>query len=351
MELTHAPTYGKTFSICVVNGDPSKGTDTMLRCNLPVAFTYDGTSCFNFMKELVSRYYGEANPKVFTVAKELRMSEETAAKYKANSPFFLTRLFKIALGVYKNCDHWAWHLATVDKFGEQLDNYALPPQFWTDENGKERCEYKKLICNWNKEESTDLIARFKAKGMKPYSGMAYTAIKAWEMTFGNFPSGMMQQASLQIRGYEPHYAERNLCGDWLIGPIHYIPNSKKSYEYNDAIEMRNDLHKNLKGASGNVLEAFESRAYGTFQAGVQQYQMCTPQDTPVFDMIWFNNYGLRTIHPDADFKSWNWGAPFGIGFNTINVNGRISLCIATAKYKMEDLEKFRQNVRKITNEM
>ena len=67
MELTHAPTYGKTFSICVVNGDPSKGTDTMLRCNLPVAFTYDGTSCFNFMKELVSRYYGEANPKVFRI--------------------------------------------------------------------------------------------------------------------------------------------------------------------------------------------------------------------------------------------------------------------------------------------
>ena len=65
--------------------------------------------------------------------------------------------------------------------------------------------------------------------------------------------------------------------------------------------MRNDLHE-LKRTSGNVLEAFESRAYGTFQAGVQQYQMCTPQDTPVFDMIWFNNYGLRTIHPDADFK-------------------------------------------------
>ena len=86
---------------------------------------------------------------------------------KANSPFFLTRLFKIALGFTKIVTIGRWHLATVDKFGEQLDNYALPPQFWTDENGKEM-QYKKLICNWNKEESTDLIARFKAKGMKPY---------------------------------------------------------------------------------------------------------------------------------------------------------------------------------------
>ena len=190
MELTHAYIWKNIFNLRC-KWYPSKGTDTMLRCNLPVAFTYDGTSCFNFMKELVSRYYGEANPKVFTVAKELRMSEETAAKYKANS-HFLTRLFKIALGVYKNCDHWAWHLATVDKFGEQLDNYALPPQFWTDENGKERCEYKKLICNWNKEESTDLV-QIQSKRYEAFIGMAYTAIKAWEMTFGNFPSGVMQQ--------------------------------------------------------------------------------------------------------------------------------------------------------------
>ena len=50
---------------------------------------------------------------------------------------------------------------------------------------------------------------------------------------------------------------------WLI-ILHYIPKTK-SYEYNDAIEMRNDLHKNLKGASGNVLEAFESRPMELFK--------------------------------------------------------------------------------------
>ena len=349
-ELAHAPTYGKTFSICVVNGQ--NGNDSMLRCQLPVSSTYDGTSCFNFMKELISRYYdAEPNPKVFTVARQLRLSEEARSKFLANSPYTLTRFFKIWMGVWNNCDHWAWNIATIPNFLEDLQAYGLPPQFWTDENGKVRNEYRKLILNWTKEETDDLIARFKAKGMKPYSGMAFTAIKAWELTFGSLPVGMMQQASLQIRGYVPHYKERNLCGDWLVGPIHFIPKSQTTYRYQDAINMRNDLHKNLKDHNGNVLEAFESRAYGKFQAGVQQYQMCTPTTTPVFDMIWFNNYGLRTIHPDAGFKSWNWGAPFGMGFNTINVNGRISLCVASARFNMEEIERFRSNVKKITDEM
>lgn len=68
-------------------------------------------------------------------------------------------------------------------------------------------------------------------------------------------------------------------------------------------------------------------------------------------MIWFNNYGLRTIHADAGFKSWNWGAPFGMGFNTINVNGRISLCVATSRFNMDDLEKYRANIKVIIDGM
>ena len=348
-ELSHFPGYGKTFSICIING--KNGTDTVLRCQLPVATSYDGTSCFNFMKELISRYYGDSNPDIFTIARKLRLSVEAKSKFRANSPSTLTRFFKVMHGVWCNCDHWAWHSATIPNFLNDFGKYGLPPQLWTDENGKERYDYKKLILNWNKEDSTDLIQRFKAQGMKPYSGMAYIAIKAWEQTFGYLPVGMMQQASLQIRGYVPHYAERNLCGDWLIGPIHFIPKSQKTYTYQDAIDMRNDLHKNLKDHDGNVLESFESRAYGKFQAGVQQYQMCTPQDTPVFDMIWFNNYGLRTIHKDAGFKSWNWGAPFGMGFNTINVNGRVSLCVATARFNMEELERYRSNIQKIAAEI
>ena len=125
--------------------------------------------------------------------------------------------------------------ATIPNFLSEFGKHGLPPQYWTDENGKERTDYKKLILNWNVEDSSDLIARFKKKGMKPYSGMAFVAIKAWEQTFGYLPKGMMQQASLQIRGYVPHYSERNLCGDWLIGPIHRISSSKQTYEYQDAI--------------------------------------------------------------------------------------------------------------------
>ena len=39
------------------------------------------------------------------------------------------------------------------------------------------------------------------------------------------------------------------------------------------------------------------------------------------------------------------------GFNTINVNGRISLCVATSRFDMKTLETYRQNVKKIIAEI
>eukprot|EP00937_MAST-01D_sp_MAST-1D-sp2_P001760 g1760.t1 len=329
-ELAHPPKGGKTFSICVVNGLPGNKSDTVLRCQLPVSTTFDGTSCFNFMKELVARYYGEPSTPVFEVARSLRLSDEAAAHFRRHAPGFPLRLLRLVRAVARNCDHWAWHAAQLPGFLEGLQTYGTPPEFWTDEAGTRRHEYRKLILNWDEEGTAALLARFKARGLKPFSGMAFAAVKAWEQTFGSLPAGVMQQASMQIRGYEPHYAERNLCGDWLIGPIHRIAPGTRSFEVADAVRMHKALHQDLQGHSGSVLEAFESRAFGKFRAGVQQYHFQTAQDTPVFDMM---------------------GAPFGMGFNTVNVNGRISLCVATSRFSMAELEAYRANVKKITDEL
>lgn len=45
----------------------------------------------------------------------------------------------------------------------------------------------------------------------------------------------------------------------------------------------------------------------------------------VWSALFFNNYGPRTIHPDAGCVSYNWGAPFYLCFNTIQVGPRLTL--------------------------
>ena len=56
----------------------------------------------------------------------------------------------------------------------QFEKYGLPPRFWKDEAGKERVEYKKLILNWDEAQTTDMIARFKARG-----GVVVTSDQDW----------------------------------------------------------------------------------------------------------------------------------------------------------------------------
>lgn len=92
--------------------------------------------------------------------------------------------------------------------------------------------------------------------------------------------------------------------------------------------------------------AFYAKAYGFVNGGAGTCEVLPtyPDDSRSFRGIFFNNYGVRTMHPDSGFVSWNWGAPFEVGFNTINVNGRTCTCLCTSVLGQATLDKIRDQV-------
>ena len=63
-------------------------------------------------------------------------------------------------------------------------------------------------------------------------------------------------------------------------------------------------------------------------------------DARTWDSIFFNNYGVRSVCPDAGCISWNWLAPFKLAFNTIQVNGRTCITLASFVLGPETCERF-----------
>ena len=64
-----------------------------------------------------------------------------------------------------------------------------------------------------------------------------------------------------------------------------------------------------------------------------------PYDAGVWGpSVFFNNYGPRTINADIGLKSWNWAAPYYLCCNTICINGKNSIAMATQCLPQETLD-------------
>ena len=61
--------------------------------------------------------------------------------------------------------------------------------------------------------------------------------------------------------------------------------------------------------------------------------------------------GLRDIHPDAGLHSYNWGAPFRLGFNTLCINGKTCTCLASSHMSLTKLRAARDHVDEIFKEL
>jgi len=49
--------------------------------------------------------------------------------------------------------------------------------------------------------------------------------------------------------------------------------------------------------------------------------------------------------------SYNWGAPFRLGFNTLNVNGKTCTCLASSHMSLTKLRRIRDHVDQIFGEL
>ena len=288
---------------------------SVIQFNLP-ALAWDGSSCFNFMKELIHRYCGGAPNDVFR-GDDIRLSPKAATSLDGDLLAFPAYLARLPLAILRNTHSFLWTGACT-----------APAVF-----GGPGLGLKGQVLNLSPLESRRLAAGLKARGASPFAGLTYAAVSGYRAALGRHPGGIVQQASLVTTAFEPVVPERNLIGDWLVGPVQGLPtDSGTPYSLEQAQNGYQKLLREIRDCDGAVREAFEAKAYGVINGGAATFQ--APPTYPVggratmLDSVFFNNYGTRTIHPDAGCIGWNWGAPFQLGCNCIYVNGRTCICFA-----------------------
>ncbi|HTR39001.1 MAG TPA: SRPBCC family protein [Bryobacteraceae bacterium] len=299
------------------------GTPTVVQAGLPVG-SWDGTSCFNFMKELVSRCCGGQHADIFQ-GKRLTLRPESARVLDRSS--FLAFLARLPRNVAVNTWSGVWNWVGATR---PLGGPGVRPEL--------------VLLNFDEADSAGLQAGLETLGVKPYAALAFAAVDAYNAVLGQNPYSIIQQSSLQTRHYEPKL-ERTLVGDWLIGPVQRIP--KDRYTLEDAQRGYQRLVRDLDILGEDVRRAFDAKAYGfSTEAGRFEALPTYGLDARTWDSIFFNNYGVRSVCPEAALVSWNWIAPFKLSFNAINVNGKTCITFASYVLGLENLREVRDRVER-----
>lgn len=297
------------------------GAPTVLQAGLPGG-SWDGSSCFNFMKELVARCCGGARGDVFQ-GKRLTLRPASARVLDQSS--FLAFLLRLPRDVALNTWSLVWNLAGASR---ALGGPAASPEI--------------ALLNFDEADSARLEAGAETRGVKPYAALAFAAVDAYRAVLGVSPHCLVQQASLQTRHYDPRL-ERNLVGDWLVGPIQHVPRDR--YTLEDAQRGYERLVRDLDTLGEEVRRAFDAKAYGFLNGGAAVFEAPPTYglDAKIWDSVFFNNYGVRSVCPQAGFVSWNWAAPFKLGFNAIHANGKTCITLTSYVLGLETLRAVRDH--------
>ena len=184
------------------------------------------------------------------------------------------------------------------------------------------------------------------RGASPFAGLVYSAVDGYKTILGKNPHGVVQQASLVTAAYEPYIQERNVVGDFLVGPLQRV-GADDEYTLAKSQAAYETLRTEVAECSGAVRRSFEAKAYGVLNGGAAAFEAPPTfgDDLMLLDSVFFNNYGTRTVHEDAQCVGWNWGAPFKLGVNCIFVNGRTCICFASSVLSTEDLAAIRDHAQ------
>lgn len=135
-------------------------------------------------------------------------------------------------------------------------------------------------------------------------------------------------------------------GDFLVGPLQRV-RPDEAYTLGTSQAAYEALRGDLATLGDPVRRSFEAKAYGVLNGGAAAFEAPPTfgDDLMLLDSVFFNNYGTRTVHPDAGCVGWNWGAPFKLGCNAIFVNGRTCICFASSVLADDELRAVRDHAR------
>jgi hypothetical protein len=304
----------------VWNGEPGKPTIAYF---FGSGNKWDGSANYNFTKELMNRYVGNAPNKVF---QSPSITPEAAAKFDEGS--FLLFLLNLVINLARNWAAILWNIVRSAK--------------WAGGNG---FAFKITALNFTKEESERLYSGCKAVGIKPFAVWTYAGVKACEEVLGEKPVGLTQQASLQTRHFPiPGQTTRDLVGDWLFGPVQMVG---KTYGYKEAMAGYDELLKECDEIGPIMKEAIWAKAYGLLNCGAAGFQLLptySVRNHALNKNIFMNNYGVRTMPERSPFKTWNWNAPLWFGINTINVDSCTTTFVGSCFWGLPVIEAMRDNM-------
>lgn len=337
---------------------PASGKDnatTVLHAHMPGG-RYDGTSCFNIIKELLNRYYGEEpNRNVFKGYEIISMTDEAAKNFdNIGSILMYVLLLPWTMFLAQSCIQWA-----------AASHEAGFPQM--KENPRDI-----FFMNMSEENSKKLAATLKKREnpISPTAALIYAYTEAYRKELEEYPYCVAIQASLQTRAFAPMIKERNLIGDWLIAPLHYVRKSHKEYlifavrhfcsffginlpqinyyTIEDAQAAYKKLIADLNETKNSVVWAFYARVLGTMKGGAAQFEKHKdyPDDNRLMDSLFFNNYGRRTFHSKSNCRSFNWSGPGKLNVNCVLVNNRICAVIASQQLGKESLIRIRDQAHR-----
>jgi len=287
---------------------------------------WDGSSNFNFNKELMRRYAGLPPKKVFAYP---QLSAEAAPKL--DQPSFLYFLAKMPSNIFKNVSGAIWN--------------TVRAAYWAGGNGAFVARIVSM--NFSKAESDKLAKGAKAIGVKPFACFTYAAVKACKEVLGQTPVNICNQASLQTRCYPVpgQGKERDFVGDWLIGAMSQLPAGEFTLEA--AMTSYKEMLSDLDGIGPMTQAAFMAKAYGLVNSGAAAFQIPPTfnDNSHILDRsLFMNNYGVREMPESSPFDTWNWNAPIWLGVNTICVNGKTTTLVGSSMWGLDLVEEIRDNI-------
>ena len=143
-----------------------------------------------------------------------------------------------------------------------------------------------------------------------------------------------------------------MVSDWLIGPQQIVSERLApdgQYTLEQAHAGYTTLLTELDELSGAVARAAEGKHYALVNNGAASFETWPfyPDHSRVWDSLFFNNYGVRSVHEDAGLVSYNWGAPFYLCFNTLHINGKTCTCMASSVLGLDKLRAVRDEARRL----
>lgn len=309
---------------------------------------WDGTSCFNFMKEVIGRYFDEPNYYIYN-GYSFKWNKQIEKNF--NHPYFILKhVLSIPRNIYLNNQCTKKQYSNIrQKRGEIGD--------------REMC-----FLNLTKEYSLSLTNAlkkielrndpFSQKGLPPLAAILYSVVCSYYRTLNEYPVGVAIQASLLSYSFDKSEEENNdkinnrfYIGDWLIGTFfkirHEFEKSPQKMLYMKAIYYK--LVSELKNGTGCVRDAFLARTYSIVKGGPAPFQNEKTYSgyNELNDSILFNNYGIRNMNSQCNPVSWNWTGPGKLCCNTINLNGQTCITFASTLLSIEELKMIRDSTKMI----